>query len=150
MHYVTSFDQLKKERFYNKVRLSNYSAEDYLKGVNCVRKDYQDLVNEYQNKDDVVFLVDPPYLSTDTATYSRPDYWKLTDYLNVLKAVKDVSYFYFTSNKSQIIELCEWMQSNEYCKNPFDGAVIVEAGTHLTHNASYTDIIMYRNNVGKM
>ncbi|RMZ58953.1 DNA adenine methylase [Chryseobacterium nematophagum] len=150
MNYVTSFDQLKKERFYNKIRLSNYEAEGYLKGVNRVRKDYQDLVNEYKNKSNVVFLVDPPYLSTDTATYSRLDYWKLTDYLNVLKSFQDTSYFYFTSNKSQIIELCEWMQDNGYCKNPFEAAITVKAGTHVTHNASYTDIMMYRNNAEKV
>jgi hypothetical protein len=29
-------------------------------------------------------------------------------YLDVLTALKDVSYVYFASNKSQIVELCQW------------------------------------------
>ncbi|MEI7488141.1 MAG: DNA adenine methylase [Chryseobacterium sp.] len=147
MNYVTSFEQLKKETFYNKVRLSDYNADGYLEGVNRVKKDYRDLYAEHRNNQDVVFLVDPPYLSTDTTTYSREDYWKLSDYLNVLKTIEDTSYFYFTSNKSQIIELCEWMQGHGYCRSPFDEAKTVTVGTQLTYNAGYNDIMMYRNNV---
>lgn len=145
MNYVTSFEQLKKEKFYNKVRLSEYRVDGYLDGVDRVRKDYRDLFAEYKNHPNVVFLVDPPYLSTDCTTYSRPDYWKLGDYLNVLKTIEDQSYFYFTSNKSQIIELCDWMENNGYCRNPFDGSTTVKMNTSLTYNASYEDIMIYRD-----
>ena len=146
MNYVTSFEQLKKEKFYNKVRLSNYVAEGYLEGVDRVKKDYRDLFTEYRNHKNVVFLVDPPYLSTDCTTYSRPDYWKLSDYLNVLKTIEDQSYFYFTSNKSQIVELCDWMELNGYARNPFDGSTTVKVNTSLTYNASYEDIMIYKYN----
>ena len=146
MNYVTSFEQLKKEKFYNKVRLSNYVAEGYLEGVDRVRKDYRELFAEYRNHKNVVFLVDPPYLSTDCTTYSRPDYWKLSDYLNVLKTIEDQSYFYFTSNKSQIIELCDWMELNGYARNPFEGSTTVKVNTSLTYNASYEDIMIYKYN----
>lgn len=145
MNYVTSFEQLKKEKFYNKVRLSDYRVDGYLEGVDRVKKDYKDLFAEYRNCPNVVFLVDPPYLSTDCSTYSRPDYWKLSDYLNVLKTIEDTSYFYFTSNKSQIIELCDWMETRGYCRSPFDGATTLKVNTSLTHNASYEDIMIYRN-----
>jgi len=146
MNYVTSFEQLKKEKFYNKVRLSDYRTDGYLEGVDRVRKDYKDLFAEYSKHSNVVFLVDPPYLSTDCSTYSRPDYWKLSDYLNVLKTIEDTSYFYFTSNKSQIIELCEWMETRGYFRSPFDGATTMRLNTSLTHNANYEDIMIYRNN----
>lgn len=144
MNYVTSFEQLKKEKFYNKVRLSDYKTDDYLEGVEVVRKDYRDLFADFGKKDNVVFLVDPPYLSTDCSTYSRTDYWKLSDYLNVLKVIEDQSYFYFTSNKSQIIELCNWMESNAYARNPFADATTVKVNTSLTYNASYEDIMIYK------
>lgn len=146
MNYVTSLEQLKKENFYNKVRLSDYTAENYLKDVEVVRKDYRALFEEYKNHSNVVFLVDPPYLSTDCSTYSRPDYWKLSDYLNVLKTIEDQSYFYFTSNKSQILELCNWMETNSYARNPFANSTTVKVNTSLTYNASYEDIMIYRNN----
>lgn len=146
MNYVTSFDQLKKEKFYNKVRLSPYIVEGYLEGVDRVKKDYRDLFAEYRKYSNVVFLVDPPYLSTDCSTYSRPDYWKLSDYLNVLKTIDDTSYFYFTSNKSQIIELCDWMELNGYARNPFECSTTVKVNTSLTYNASYEDIMIYKYN----
>ena len=112
MNYGINYQHFEKDSLYNNIRLSEYNAEGYLNGVNRVRMDYRDLFVEYQNKSNVVFLVDPPYLSTDCTTYNRLDYWKLTDYLNVLKVIEDTSYFYFTSNKSQIIELCDWMENN--------------------------------------
>lgn len=146
MNYASSLDELKKEKFYNKARISNYNADGYLHGVKVVRKDYRLLFEQYKDYPNVVFLVDPPYLSTDTTTYSREDYWKLSDYLNVLKTIEDTSYFCFTSNKSQIIELCDWMENNGYCKNPFADASIKTIGSQLTYNARYEDIMIYKNN----
>ena len=66
--------------------------------------------------------------------------------MNVLKVIEDTSYFYFTSNKSQIIELCDWMENNGYCKNPFDDSTTVTIDAQLTHNAKYNDIMIYKNN----
>ncbi len=146
MNYGTKLEHFEKDSLYNNIRLSNYNVDGYLGGVNRVSCDYIDLFTEYRNKSNVVFLVDPPYLSTDCTTYSRPDYWKLSDYLNVLKTIEDSSYFYFTSNKSQIIELCDWMETRGYCKNPFDGSTTLSVTTQLTHNAKYNDIMIYKNN----
>ena len=146
MNYGTTLEHFEKDSLYNNVRQSNYKCDGYLEGVNRVKKDYRDLFAEYRNHNNVVFLVDPPYLSTDTTTYNRTDYWKLTDYLNVLKVIEDTSYFYFTSNKSQIIELCDWMENNGYCKNPFVDSTTVTIGAQLTHNAKYNDIMIYKNN----
>ena len=146
MNYGTKLEHFEKDSLYNNIRLSNYNVDGYLGGVNRVSCDYIDLFAEYRNKSNVVFLVDPPYLSTDCTTYSGPDYWKLSDYLNVLKVIEDTSYFYFTSNKSQIIELCDWMENNGYCKNPFDDSTTVTIGAQLTHNAKYNDIMIYKNN----
>lgn len=145
MNYASSFNDLEKDSLYNNVKQSNYNADGYLEGVNRVQKDYRDLFSEYRNVPGVVFLLDPPYLSTDVSTYKKADYWKLADYLNVLKCIEDTSYFYFTSNKSQIIELCEWMEQNGYCRNPFDGATTIIKVTQLTKSARYNDIMIYKN-----
>ena len=95
---------------------------------------------------DVVFLVDPPYLSTDCSTYNSNNYWKLKDYLNVLDVLVDTNYLYFTSNKSQIVELCEWMETrtSQGDVNPFKGATTVSINTTLNHSAKYTDIMLYK------
>lgn len=107
MKYVQSFEALEKETFYNCVRQSDYDATGYLDGLLVVSKCYKELFAEYKDLENVVFMVDPPYLSTEAGTYKS--FWKLKDYLDVLQVLEGTKYFYFTSNKSSIIELCEWI-----------------------------------------
>lgn len=146
MNYVSSLEELTKETLYNKVKMSDYNADGYLNDVERVSCDYRLLFERYKNVPNVVYLIDPPYLSTDTSTYSKKDYWRLSDYLNVLKCLEDTSYFYFTSNKSQIIELCDWMEKNGYCRNPFADSTTQSVSGTASHNARYEDIMIYRNN----
>lgn len=112
MNYVTSFEALKKEKFYNVIKQSDYNADGYLDGLEVVRMHYKELFNLYKGHENLVLLIDPPYLSTETGTYSNNGYWKLGDYLDVLSLLNSHNYFYFTSNKSQILELCEWMSNH--------------------------------------
>ena len=144
MNYATDIAKMENETMYNNVKQKDYNADGYLEGVHRVQKDYRDLFEEFRGDDNVVFLIDPPYLSTDVSTYSRKDYWKLSDYLNVLKCLEGTSYFYFTSNKSQIIELCDWMENNISATNPFAGSTTISKGTQLTHTARYNDIMVYK------
>ena len=51
---------------------------------------------------------------------------------------------YFTSNKSSIIELTDWIEKNLGGDNPFKGAVKVEVNARMNHNAGYTDIMLYK------
>ena len=144
MNYSTTLEDFCKMTLYNNIRKSKYEVSGYLDGIHVVRMDYKELFAKYRARPDVVFLIDPPYLSTDAGTYSG--YWKLKDYLDVLHTLKDTNYFYFTSNKSNIIELCDWLEKNMQSANPFNGAVKVEMGTQLTRNARYTDIMLYKIN----
>lgn len=139
MNYVSSLEELKKQKFYNKIRKSSYDATGYLEGVNLVKSDYKELFYRYKDVKNVVFLVDPPYLSTDCTTYKN--YWKLADYLDVLKVLKKTNYFYFTSNKSSIVGLCEWIEGGT---NPFSEAKVVYRYNGTTHNTGYTDIMLHK------
>lgn len=141
--YVTSLEAFKKETLYNNLKKSNYEISGYLDGIEVVREDYKELFAKFRHFPNVVFLIDPPYLSTDAGTYTG--YWKLKDYLDVLHTLKDTNYFYFTSNKSSIVELCEWLERNYSAHNPFHGAERVEINTSLNHSARYTDIMMYKS-----
>lgn len=94
----------------------------------------------YKDRGDVVFLVDPPYLSTDVGTYNM--YWSLPDYLDVLTILNGHRYVYFTSAKSSIIELCEWMGKNRCIGNPFANSVRKEVNVQMNHNSRYTDIML--------
>lgn len=143
MKYVLSFEALEKETLYNCVRQSNYDATGYLKGLEVVSESYKDLFLKYKDLPNVVFLVDPPYLSTDAGTYKS--YWKLKDYLDVLNVLDGTNYFYFTSNKSSIIELCEWVETKTPMSNPFTGATMETVNSTVNYNSSYTDIMLYKN-----
>lgn len=141
MKYVMSLDELRKQSLYNNIRKSGYSADGYLDGLEIVSCDYKELFARYKDASDVVFLVDPPYLCTDVDTYHMN--WRLSDYLDVLSVLCDTTFIYFTSNKSSIIELCEWMGTHKKISNPFQNTVKLEFNAHMNYNASYTDMMLY-------
>lgn len=143
MKYATNLEELRKETFYNTVRKCDYNpCLDYLDGLEIVSCDYKELFNKYKDMPDVVFLIDPPYLSTEVGTYTMN--WGLSEYLDVLQTLVGTNYIYFTSNKSSIIELCDWIGKNNALGNPFIGSEKVEFNAHMNYNSSYTDIMLYK------
>ena len=141
MKYATTLDEMRKHTMYNRIKHSGYDAEGYLDGLEIESSDYRQLFDRYKDRDDVVFLVDPPYLSTDVGTYSM--YWKLSDYLDVFKVLVGHRYVYFTSNKSSIIELCDWLGKNKEIGNPFIGSTRKEFNASMNRGAHYTDIMLH-------
>ena len=142
MKYKMNYAELSKETLYNNVRMTDYPpCQDYLDGLTIMSADYREVFNRYKDVPDVVFLVDPPYLSTDAKTYSM--YWKLSDYLDVLTVLDSHRFIYFTSNKSSIVELCDWMGRHPHIGDPFRNCGRREFNAHMNHNASYTDIMLY-------
>jgi hypothetical protein len=146
MKYATEFSDFEKETLYNNIKTTDYSpCTDYLDGLTITSSDYKEVFEKYKNMPGVVFLVDPPYLSTDVGTYKM--YWKLADYLDVLSVLSGHSFVYFTSNKSSILELCDWIGRNKHIDNPFKMCTKVEFNAHMNYNSSYTDIMLYKNTV---
>lgn len=142
MKYATDLKTLEKETLYNNIRTTDYpDCQDYLDGLTVTSCDYKEVFGQYKDNPNVVFLVDPPYLSTDAGTYKM--YWKLADYLDVLRVLSGHRFVYFTSNKSSILELCDWIGKNRNIGNPFEGCVKVEFNAHMNYNSSYTDMMLY-------
>lgn len=143
MKYTLSIQEMRKETLYNNIRKSDYpECPDYLEGLKILSLDYKEVFSLYQNTPGVVFLVDPPYLSTEVGTYAM--YWRMSDYLDVLNVLAGHSFVYFTSDKSSIIELCEWIGRNKSIGNPFEGCTRVEFKAHMNYNASYTDMMLFK------
>lgn len=143
MKYQLSVDGMRKETLYNNIRTTDYPlCPDYLNGLTITSCDYKDLYERYKDVPGVVFLVDPPYLSTEVGTYKM--YWRLSDYLDVLNVLREKPFVYFTSNKSSIIELCEWIGNNKALGNPFKDCQKVEFNAHMNYSAHYTDIMLYK------
>ena len=124
-NYALDFAELAKSTLYNKVNLTDYSVDtgDYLAGLEIYKCDYMQLFNK---------------------TYGSDKYWKLKDYLNVLKVLQGTKYVYFTSDKSSLVELCEWFEENAELNNPFTGATLKTRTNGITHNAKYTDMMLYK------
>ena len=143
MKYQLSVEGMKKETLYNNIRKADYQlCPDYLDGLTITSCDYKELYLRYKDVPDAVLLVDPPYLSTDVCTYKM--YWRLSDYLDVLTVLNGHSFVYFTSNKSSIVELCQWMGKNRTLGDPFEGCVKSEFNAHMNYSAKYTDIMLYK------
>lgn len=143
MNYATNYDDLSKQCMYNCVRKNDYElAPDYLHGIEVVKLDYRQLFDRWKHVSGVIFFIDPPYLSTDVSTYSN--YWKLANYLDVLQCLKGTNYFYFTSNKSSILELTEWISNNLGADDPFAGSKRVDMNARMNYNSGYTDIMLYK------
>ena len=146
MKYKLSIPELKREALYNNIRKTDYpKCLDYLEGLEITSQDYREVFEEYKNIPGVVFLIDPPYLSTEVGTYTM--YWRLSDYLDVLTILSGHSFVYFTSNKSSILELCDWIGRNKNVGNPFDGCTKAEFNAHMNYNATYTDMMLYKQHV---
>lgn len=145
--YATSLEEFEKEHFYNKVKVGDYdfNPSEYLDGLEVVSLDYKELYQQYKDVEGVLFVVDPPYLSTDTSTYNSDKYWKLRDYLDVLNVLVDTNYFFFTSNKSSLVELCEWLENNKKeFSNPFEQSVLNTQNVTINKTAGYQDMMLYR------
>lgn len=143
MKYCMNLKDLQRESFYNNIRKQDYPlCTDYLNGLEIVSCDYKELVKKYKNLPNVVFLVDPPYLSTEVGT-NRMN-WRLSDYLDVLSILVDKSFIYFTSNKSSILELCCWMGNHPNIGNPFNNAKKEEFNARMNYNSTYTDVMLYK------
>lgn len=140
--WVNSLAELTKHTMYNCCRTTEYCVDGYLDGLEVVNKDYRELFNEFKHDKDVLFLVDPPYLSTEVGAYKC--YWKLNDYLDVLNVIEKGKYIYFTSNKSQVIELCHWIANHPNFGDPFNGADIYTQTSNINYQTGYIDIMLVK------
>lgn len=86
--------------------------------------DYRRLFDLFRVVSDVIFILDSTYLSFACGTYRSDSYWKLSDYLDVLKCLDGAKFVYYTSSKSTIAELADWMGRNPNIGNPFEGAKV--------------------------
>ena len=147
MNYAFNYEEFAKATLYNKVRMTDYNTDGYLDGLEVVSVDYSELCKQYRDEPCTLFIADPPYLSTDVKTYNKVEYWSMENYLDVLTALNGLNYIYFTSNKSQIVELCQWIDDNAgKVVNIFKGASIKTIKSPTSGKNSYTDIMLYKLN----
>jgi hypothetical protein len=145
MRYANSYAEISKGSLYNRMRGVDYTVDGYLDGLEVTRVDYRQLCEQHRRAAGALFIVDPPYFSTDTRTYTSVECWTLKDYLNVLTVLLGLQFVYFTSDKSQVVELCEWLDANGgKVRNIFKGASATRVFSPTTGYTGYTDIMLYK------
>ena len=142
--WVTSLEELRKHTMYNRVRPGGYECAGYLDGLEVVHMDYLELFERERERGNsrALFVLDPPYLTTECGMYEN--YWKLTDYLNVLRLLKGTKYVYFTSDKSQIVELCQWLADEYQDAAPMWGAEVRRRTNTVTFQSKFNDMMITR------
>lgn len=140
--WVKTLEELRKHTMYNRVRSGAYECEGYLDGLEVVHMDYRELFERERHNSRALFVLDPPYLTTECGMYEN--YWKLTDYLDVLRLLHGTKWVYFTSDKSQIVELCDWLGDNFGEAAPMWGAQIRQRTNHLNYQARFNDMMITR------
>jgi adenine-specific DNA methylase len=141
-NWATSYEQFAKQTFYNRAVNTHYDATDYFNGLVITHKDYRELFDEFKDQSNVLFILDPPYLQTECSAYKSDTYWQLKDYLDVLNMLKGTKYVFFTSEKSQIIDLCKWINQNFPNAELLKGAELWEQNSRVNDFNSYKDIMI--------
>ena len=141
-NWATSYEQFAKQTFYNRAVNTHYDATDYFNGLVITHKDYRELFDEFKDQSNVLFILDPPYLQTECSAYKSDTYWQLKDYLDVLNMLKGTKYVFFTSGKSQIIDLCKWINQNFPNAELLKGAELWEQNSRVNDFNSYKDIMI--------
>lgn len=141
--YVLSLDGLRKESFYNSVKKQDYDrASGYLDGLEICKCDYMRLFDEFKNNEKAFFICDPPYLNTDVTTYKMN--WTLRDYLRVLNCLRASQFAFFTSEKSSLVELLEWLEDKFSYNNPLKTSNEYRIRTTVNGTAGYEDIMLLK------
>ncbi len=135
-----SIDELRKGQMYNNLVSGEYDCTGYLDGLEVTHLDYRELFAKHKDNRRALFILDPPYLNTDVGQYEV--YWKLSDYLDVLTHLKGTKYIYFTSAKSQIVELCDWLSREIGEASPLYGADIQTRINIVNFYSKYKDIML--------
>lgn len=140
MHFCDSIEELEGLRLYNSVPSTPIDpASNYLDGLEVRHQDYRELLQEFGDSANVVYILDPPYLATNTAQYKM--YWGIDEYLGVLELLQDKRYIYFGSGRSDLVTILDWAERRLGACNPFSRAIKHERRNTTNAGNAYTDVM---------
>ena len=142
MNYASGIEDFENKTYYNNTKEKVYTAEGYLEGVETTRMDFRKLAARFQADPHVCFVMDPPYLSTESGHYKH--FWRMADSLDTLPILEGHPFFYFSSDKSRIIELCDWMERQHGIPSPFRNAIRMSRSGGI-RDIRITDLMLFRN-----
>ena len=145
--YHSSVDELLGQTFYyNNLPQDKYNVQwyiDAIQGIEFVCKDWFELFNVYKGMSGICFIADSPYLGTDKASYSSK-FWRLTDTLKTIQILKQQHFVYYSSNKSELIALIDYLNNEYEHLSPivYETEIIERPGLNNS-SKSWKDIMMH-------
>lgn len=142
---VKSIEELFKKTLWNNLTKRDYPvADDYLDGLDIVRMDFKELINKYQHKEKVLFLLDPPYICTEQSTYKKETYFDLIDFLELMRLIRP-PFIMFSSVKSEFNRYIYFLiKHKEKNYRHFVDAVEQKINVRVNHNVNYQDNMVYK------
>lgn len=134
-----------KQKLYNKLTKKDYSK--YMAqydNLEIVHKDWETLYNEYKGRNNVVFILDPPYPMTYQTKYKG--YSFLNNQLKIIDLLKsENNVLLFSSEKSFILDCYNWKYGVESCNQETKIKVMNKTMTCLPNRQyQHDEILIYK------
>lgn len=139
---VSSFEEVLRSGYYNRIVRNPYNTKGYLEGVEVVRDDYEVVLNKYKDLPNVIFLIDPPYLSTDNASYCNEEPYGLAWNIKLLDNIRHSKYILFTSERSEILDLMKAVRNGAMLDGVEVRTRTYGVGTKSLRGTAARDMIM--------
>ena len=95
-------------------------------GITIIHKDYEEVlkdITQLENQNNIIILLDPPYLNTTCKDCYKLEYWKLNKYLKMLSVISlnsNYKYLFFEGCESNLTDILNFMSDltrNQKLKN---------------------------------
>ncbi|RIY34343.1 hypothetical protein CKF54_00960 [Psittacicella hinzii] len=141
---ATTWEHIEKNAFFNVITSGNYSAYEYLDGLEITRQNYDELIEQYKEYSKVMFIIDPPYIFTSQSAYKSE--FNIEDLVKLISLITQNKnkFIMFGSSKFNYAQLMIALG-----KYPIDCEQLRDFNTYKgfgsTHGGGYYDDIMIDN-----
>ncbi|QIM65280.1 hypothetical protein [Frederiksenia canicola] len=142
---IRTFDELYKKDFWHCLRQSDYPlADGYLDGIEVVYQSFDELIPKFQYHENVLLVLDPPYLCTHQASYKQEGYFDLINFLKLIDLTKP-PYLFFSSTKSEFVRFIDYLvQNRKENWQTFDGYKRITLNASTSYTGKYEDNLVYK------
>lgn len=121
---MLDIENIDKMSFYNRLNKTEFKNYEYnFKNVQIIHKDFKELlnkkyidelINKYNiKKENIILLLDPPYLNFDMKTSYKMNFWTLKDYLKIIGSFYkyDVKLLMFEHPDNKIFDIFDFIEN---------------------------------------
>lgn len=136
-------DLLFKRAYYNGVRMSDYTYAGYLDGLEITSQSYDELLPLWLGQNQVLLLLDPPYVNTNQSAY-HAKYFGMLEFLKLMHLVQP-PFIFFSSTKSEFLDYLDLVIDNKLDSwEKFVGYQKINLHVRLNKSTQYEDNLVYK------